>query len=147
MNKDRVRSKLIELASAELDSARAAYAEHLQASKPEEDQATEVDDQSQAWSQAELAEGLEKMLHAAEARVAALNAIDFGPKEFVEPGAIVTVDGRHFVIGVAADPFTCEGIELTGLSPLAPFYQPIDGLGKSDTAEFEGRTVRIDEII
>ena len=71
MNKDRVRSKLIELASAELDGARAAYAEHLQASKPEEDQATEVDDQSQAWSQAELAEGLEKMLHAAKARVAA----------------------------------------------------------------------------
>ncbi|UVK54493.1 hypothetical protein DBIPINDM_000902 [Mesorhizobium sp. AR02] len=76
-----------------------------------------------------------------------MNALDFGPKEFVEPGAIVTVDGRHFVIGVSMDHFTCEGIELIGLSPLAPFYQVIDGLGKSDTAEFGGRNVKIEEII
>lgn len=34
MNKDNVRSRLIELAAAELDGANAAYAEHLQASKP-----------------------------------------------------------------------------------------------------------------
>ncbi|UVK54494.1 hypothetical protein DBIPINDM_000903 [Mesorhizobium sp. AR02] len=54
MNKVSVRSKLIELASAELDGARAAYAEHLRASKPVEDEATVVDDQAQAWSQAEL---------------------------------------------------------------------------------------------
>jgi len=146
MNKDRVRSKLIELVAAELDSARAAYAEHLQASKPDADQATVVDDQAQAWSQAELAEDLEKMLRAAEAKVAALSTIDFGPKEFVEPGAIVTVNGRRFVIGVSMDHFTCEEVELTGLSPLAPFYQAIDGLGKSDTAEFGGRKVKIEEI-
>lgn len=147
MNKDSVCRKLIELAAAELDSARAAYAEHVQASTPDEDEATEIDDQSQAWSQAELAEDLEKMLRAAEAKVVALSEIDFGPKQFVEPGAIVTVSGRHFVIGVAADHFICEGIELTGLSTLAPLYQSIDGLEKSDTVEFDGRTVRIDEII
>lgn len=147
MNKVSVRSKLIELASAELDGARAAYAEHLKASKPVEDEATVVDDQAQAWSQAELAEDLEETLRAAEAKVAALNALDFGPKEFVEAGAIVTVDGRHFVIGVSMDHFTCEGIELIGLSLLAPFYLAIDGLGKSDTAKFGGRNVKIEDII
>ncbi|TPK95552.1 hypothetical protein FJ934_11570 [Mesorhizobium sp. B2-4-12] len=147
MNKYSVRGKLIELAAAELDGARTAYTEHLQASKPAEDQATVVDDQAQAWSQAELAEDLEKMLRAAEAKVAALNALDFGPKEFVEPGAIVTVNGRHFVIGVSMDHFTCEGIELIGLSPLAPFYQAIDGLEKSDTVEFGVHKVKIEEII
>lgn len=147
MNKASVRSRLSDLASAELDGARAAYAEHLRASKPLEDEATDADDQAQAWSQAELAEDLEKMVRAAEAKVAVLNALDFGPKEFVEPGAVVTVDGRHFVIGISMDRFTCDGIELTGLSPQAPFYQAIDGLGKSDTAEFGGRNVRIEEIL
>ena len=147
MNKDNVRSRLIELAAAELDGAKAAYAEHLQASKPVEDQATVVDDQAQAWSQAELAEDLEKMLRAAEAKVATLDALDFGPKKFVEPGAIVTASGRHFVIGVSMDHFTCEGIDLIGLSPLAPFYQAIEGLEKSDTSEFGGHAVKIEEII
>lgn len=147
MNKERVLRKLIELAAAELDGARAAYAEHLQVSKPEKDEATVVDDQAQAWSQAELAEDLERMLRVAEAKVAELNQIDFGPKEFVEPGAIVRVNNRHFAIGVSMDHFTCEGVEFIGLSPLAPFYQAIDGLGKSDTAEFDGRKLKIEEII
>ena len=147
MNKASVRSRLSDLASAELDGARAAYAEHLQASKPLEDEATDADDQAQAWTQAELAEDLEKMVRTTEAKVAALNTLDFGPKEVVEPGAIVTVDGRHFVIGITMDHFTCDGVELTGLSPRAPFYLAIDGLEKSDTAEFGGRTVRVDDIL
>ena len=45
------------------------------------------------------------------------------------------------------DHFTCEGVELIGLSPLAPFYQAIDGLEKSDTAEFGGHNVKIEEIV
>lgn len=147
MNKASVQSRLRDLATAELDGARAAYADHLRASKPLEDEATDVDDQAQAWTQAELAEDLEKTVRAAEAKVAALDALDFGPKQFVEPGAIVTVDGRHFVIAISMDRFTCDGIELTGLSPRAPFYQAIDGLGKSETAEFGGRTVRVEEIL
>lgn len=147
MNKASVRNRLRDLASAELDGARAAYAEHLRASKPLEDEATDDDDRAQAWSQAELAEDLEKTVRAAEAKVAALDAIDFGRKEAVEPGAIVTVDGHHFVIGISMDRFTCDGVELTGLSPRAPFYLAIDGLGKSDTAEFNGRTLKIEDIL
>ncbi len=147
MNKDNVRSKLIELVTTEADGARAAYEEHLQASKPVVDEPAVADDQSRTWSEGELAEGLEEPLRAAEAKIAVLEAIDFGPKETVEPGAIVTVGGRHFVIGVSTDRFTCEGVELRGLSPMAPFCQAIDGLRKGDTAEFGGRTITVDEII
>ncbi len=147
MNKDSVRRKLIDLVSTERDAAQAAYDEHLQASKPVHDGATVADEEAQTWSEAEIADDLEGPLRAAEARLAALEAIDFGPKDAVEAGAIVTVSGRHFVIGVATDHFTCEGVELIGISPSAPFYQAIDGLGKSDTAEFRGQTLRIDGLI
>ncbi|MFD1882078.1 hypothetical protein [Paracoccus pacificus] len=147
MNKDKVRSKLIELASDELAAARAAYDEHLQASKPIEDEAVAVDEVAQNWSEAEIAEALEGPVRIAEAKVAALDTLDFGPKEYVEPGAIATVDGQRFVIGVSMDHFTVDGADLIGLSPAAPLYQAIEGLGKSETATFDDRAVKIEDVI
>ncbi len=147
MNKEDVRKKLIELAEAERDTARAAYNQHLQASKPASDAAAVIDEVAQRAAEAELAEDMEGPLRDAEAKVAALQAIDFGPKDCVESGAIVTVDGRHFVIGVTTESFTCAGIELTGLSLSAPFYQAIDGLEVSDSAEFRGKVLTVESIL
>ena len=147
MNKDNVRARLMELALAELTDARAAYDEHLQASRPPEDETVTEDEQAQTWSEAELAEALEGPMRIAEAKISTLDALDFGPKSFVEPGAIVTVSGRHFVIGVSMDHFTSEGLELMGLSPAAPLCQAIEGLGKSETVTFDGRELTIEDVI
>lgn len=86
-------------------------------------------------------------MRAAEAKLAAMEEIDFGPKDSVEPGAIVTVDGNHYVIAIATDNFTCEGIELMGLSPLAPISKAIQGREKSDTVDFRGNTLRIENVL
>ena len=147
MNKDNVRAKLIELASAELADARAAYDEHLEASKPAVDEAVTEDEQSQTWAEAEIAEALEGPMHIAESKITTLEGLDFGPKKFVEPGAIVTVDGKHFVIGVSMDHFTVDGVDLMGLSPAAPIYQAIEGLGKAETATFDGRDLKVENVI
>ena len=146
MNKDSVRAKLIELATAELEAARTAYDEHLEAAKPAVDETVTEDEQSQTWAEAEIAEALEGPMRIAEGKISTLEALDFGPKEFVEPGAIATVGGKHFVIGVSMDHFTVDGIDLMGLSPAAPLYQAIEGLGKSETASFDGRDRTIDQV-
>ncbi len=93
MNKDSVRAKLIELATAELEAARTAYDEHLEAAKPAVDETVTEDEQSQTWAEAEIAEALEGPMRIAEGKISTLEALDFGPKEFVEPGAIATVGG------------------------------------------------------
>ncbi len=147
MNKDLVRSKLIELATVELAEARAAYDEHVEAARPIEDETVDVDERAQNWSEAEIAEALDGPLHMAEAKLAALDTLDFGPKEYAEPGAIVRVDGRHYVIGVSMDRFTSDGVELIGLSPAAPLFRAIEGLGTAETADFEGRTLTVEQVI
>lgn len=147
MNKENVKAKLLDLATAELEDARAAYDEHLQASKPVEDEAVTEDEQAQTWSEAEIAEALEGPMRIAEGKISTLEALDFGPKTMVEPGAIITLDGRQFVIGVSMDHFTCEGSELTGLSPQAPIYQAIEGLKASETAEFDGRDLTVEKVV
>lgn len=147
MNKENVRAKLLELATAELADAQAAYDEHLEAAKPAVDETVTEDEQSQTWAEAEIAEALEGPMRIAEGKISTLEGLDFGPKTFVEPGAIATVDGRHFVIGVSMDHFTVDGVELMGLSPAAPIYKAIEGLGKSETASFDGRDLTVEEVI
>ena len=103
----------------------------------------EIDEQAQAKFQANLASSLEQPVHSAEHKLRAVNGLDFGPKDDVSPGAVVCVDGRHFVIGVSTGRFICEGVELMGLSQAAPFYAAIEGLKAGETAEFRGRAFDI----
>lgn len=147
MNKESVRSRLIELATAELEDARTAYDEHLEAAKPAVDETVTEDEQSQTWAEAEIAEALEGPMRIAEGKIATLEGLDFGPKTFVEPGAIATVNGQHFVIGVSMDHFSLDGVDLMGLSPAAPIYKAIEGLGKSETASFDDRDLTVEDVI
>ena len=147
MNKHKVRDDLVKLVAAEIKVAKAAYDEHMEASKPDGYGTVVPDEQAQNWTQAGLAASLEEPVRAAEAKLATLQRIDFGPKDKVEPGAIVTVNGSRYVIGVSIDRFASQGVELTGVSLAAPFCRAIQGLEKSDTAEFLDRTLTIDDII
>jgi hypothetical protein len=93
-----------------------------------------------------LAEAFEQPLHAAADKIRAIHQIDFGPKARVEPGAVVRVDGRHFVIGVATGVFTCNGIEMMGLSQAAPFFRAIEGLAAGEQASFRDRDFTIEAV-
>ena len=139
MNKDCVRETMLALTEAELEHASEKYTQFLVGTRLVENEPIEVDEQAQAKWQADLAESFEQPVHSAEHKLAAVRGLDFGPKSIGEPGAIVCVDGRHFVIGVSTDRFKCEGTELMGLSPQAPFYEAIEGLSTGDNVEFRGR--------
>lgn len=143
MNKDCVRETMLALTKDELEHASDKYARFLAGARVDSNEPIEIDEQAQAKWQADLAESFEQPVHSAEEKLAALGNLDFGPKAIVEPGAIVCIDGRHFVIGVSTGRFTCEGTELMGLSPKAPFYEAIEGLAAGDDAEFRGREFEV----
>ena len=146
MNKDCVRESMLALSASELEHATHNYMQFLEGTKLVPTEPIALDEQAQAKFQANLAESLEQPIHSAEAKLKAIDALDFGPKTKVGPGAIVCVDGRHFVIGVATSRFHCEGVEMMGLSTLAPFYEAIDGLKADETGEFRGREFEVREV-
>ena len=79
-------------------------------------------------------------------KIAALRQIDFGPKEVVEPGAVVRFNGRNFVVSVATDTFECEGKVFMGISPQAPVFRAIEGRGPGETCSVNGRDVEIEAV-
>ena len=89
MDKTALRTALLALEGQELQAARQAYADYLAAAKPEEDLQDDAESHSLNVQDAELAEGLDAPLHSAEDAMARLQAIDFGPKSTVAPGAVL----------------------------------------------------------
>lgn len=146
MDKNALRAALLSLESHELQAARDAYAGYLAGSKPDDSEASGVQAHSFAVEDAELAEGLEAPLQSAEAAMARLQAIDFGPKDEVAPGAVVGIGGQRFVIAVATRPFEVDGVRVMGVSTDSPLYQAAQGLAAGDTAAFGGGRHLIDSV-
>lgn len=146
MNKQHVRKTMLALSAQALDHAAGHYQRFLANTRLDPNEPIENDEQAQAEFQGRLAESFEQPLHDAEAKLELLARLDFGPKAQVGPGAVVAVDGRHLVIGVATGPFRCDGIEFIGISPDAPFFKAIEGLEAGDEALFQGRSFAIERI-
>ncbi len=146
MDKNALRTALLALEGHELQAARDAYAGYLAASRPDDSEASGVQAHSLAVEDAELAEGLEAPLQSAEAAMARLQAIDFGPKDEVAPGALLSIGGQRFVVAVATRPFDVHGATVMGVSTDSPLYQAARGLGAGDAFELGGKARTIDSV-
>jgi len=96
---------------------------------------------------ADLAEAFDDREHEAQAKIAALQALDLGPKDEVAPGAAVRIGDRYLVIGVSTAEFSCQGKQFVGISQAAPIYAALEGKRAGETCEFRGRKLRIDEVL
>ena len=146
MDKTALRTALLALEGQELQAARQAYADYLAAAKPEEDLQDDAESHSLNVQDAELAEGLDAPLHSAEDAMARLQAIDFGPKSTVAPGAVLKIGGQYFVVAVATRPFKADGVKLMGISTDSPLYQAAQGKSAGESAQWAGHRHHIDHI-
>lgn len=143
MDKICVKDTMLALTDDELESSTREYLRFLREAMVIENEPIEIDELAQAKFQADLASGFEQPVHVAEAKLRTISELDFGPKEAVEPGAVVCVQGRHFAIGVSTARFFCDGTEMMGISTNAPFYAAIEGLKAGDVAEFNDREFEV----
>lgn len=147
MNKEDIRNVMVKLEARRFDCTRKAYLDYLAASRLDDDEATVIDEQAQAEFAADLSEAFDQPLHDHETKLAKLRSIDFSPRSSVSEGAVVHVLGRFFVVAVATDRFTCGDDEFMGISTEAPIYQALEGRSAGETIEFNGRSLRIDDVI
>ena len=146
MEKKAVIEALVGLEQKALLVAKEHYEEYVAGAHVTRSQASGSDDQSQAYFAGELAEAFEHPQEEHAAKVAALENIDFSPKEVVGVGAIVKFSGRHFVISVSTTRFKCGGVEYMGISTEAPIYKAIAGKKSGDIFSYNGRDITIEGV-
>ena len=107
----------------------------------------ESDAASRAVNNAALAQAFECPIHDHQEALEVLRQIDFGPRDSVETGAVVRIDGRWFVIAVASDAFQCDGNTYMGISTQAPIYAAIADARAGDVVSFRQRELHIEEVL
>lgn len=146
IDKAHLRETMLALSEAELKQAHKTYESFLLSAQLDRSETIESGQQAQAENAADLAEAFDDLEHEAQAKIAALQTLDFGPKQEVEPGAAVRIGDRYIVIGVSTGEFTCQGQTFVGISPSAPIYAALEGKVAGETCEFRGRKLHVSEV-
>ena len=147
IDKSHLRTTMLALTGAELTQAHKTYERFLASARLDRSEPIENDEQAQAETAADLAEAFDDREHEAQAKIAALQALDLGPKDEVAPGAAVRIGDRYLVIGVSTAEFSCQGKQVVGISQASPIYAALEGKRAGETCEFRGRKLRIDEVL
>jgi hypothetical protein len=138
---------MLELEQQQFEASKEAYLDYVSSARLDRTEPIETDELAQAAFARDLSEAFDEPVHAHAEKIAKLQRIDFGPKSIVEEGAIIRVAGRQFVVAVATDRFSCDGIELMGISTAAPLYSAIEGRRAGETFNFNGRDLKIGAVI
>src|SRR3954469_23805946 len=112
MDKERVKQTMLELEQQQFDASTDAYLDYVRSARLDRTEPIENDELAQAAFARDLSEAFDEPVHAHADKIETLRRIDFGPTRKVESGAIVALGGRRFVVAVATDRFSCDGVEL-----------------------------------
>lgn len=110
----------------------------------QEDVTLESDDISQSDEAGDLEGLLEDSANRQARALAEVGRLDFSVTDVVRPGAIVGLDGRRYVVGVASSPFESDGVIYEGISLDSPIYAHLQNRRAGEIASFAGMDHRID---
>jgi hypothetical protein len=142
--KQRVKDALRARVAADVGSSRQAVAGERSAAELDPESSYSNDDLSQSDEAGELAGLLQSAEERREGALGRIDDLDFAPKTTVVPGAIVAFGGDHYIVGLVAEAFECDGVTYEGISSHSPIYASIKGLRAGDTFTFHGQEHRID---
>lgn len=144
--KQLVKDALVSAARAALSSSDENMQTLQSAAAVDHDSPSSVDDLSQADSSRDLSTLFGETVADQRAGLQRIEQLDFGPKDRVEPGAIIGFGGRHYVVGVVSEAFDCGGVTYEGVSTESPIYAAIAGRREGETFAFRGQHERLDVV-
>lgn len=147
IDKHALREQLLASESMSVDEARRLYDGYLKGARLDRSGPLDDGDRSQSAQSSTLAAQFEEQVHLHETHRRAVEAIDFGAKQEVAPGAVVKVNDRFFVVAVPTPILRVNGVEMLGISTEAPLYQAMKGRRVGDTFEFHGKNILVEEIV
>ena len=146
INKEKLRALLLDREARSTAESAGLYQSHLDTARLD---LTEPNDQGQRSQQAQSAveaQGFEEQSHLHQKYRTLIESLSFGPKAVVEPGAVVNVDGRYFVIAVPTQVISVDGIDIMGISVESPLYEVMAGLRAGQTFEFQQQTLLVTDV-
>ncbi|MDN5787907.1 hypothetical protein [Pseudorhodobacter sp.] len=145
--KTAVRAAMLALEQAELDYAEEKHDSTAEESLLDDRENWDKDDIAMSRTAADQAMALDQPVFIHTAKIEALEEMDFALTDTVEPGAIVVVGGRNFVVAVATSQFDCDGKTYMGISEDSPIFRAMDGLKAGESFDLNGKTLKIDDVI
>ena len=147
IDKEQVRADLIAHLRGEESSADASIDDRESAAQAPDDQEHRVDDDSQRDEAGDQRAALQENEAAQLALISLAKGLDMSPTQVVQPGAIVTLDGTSYVVGVPTDEFTSGGASFAGIATDAPVYQLLLGKRAGETVVVAGSETTIDAVV
>lgn len=146
IDKQQLRTELLALESMSIEEARSLYDAYLKGARLDRSGPIDDGDRSQSAQNSASAAQFEEQAHLHEGHRKTIEAIDFGVKQEVGPGAVVRVNGRYFVIALPTPVIRLSGVEVLGISTDAPLYKAMKGLRVGGTFEFHDKEVVVEEV-
>ena len=144
--KQALRTKMLSLEAAELETAIDHYERFLSEAKLDGREQHDNSDIAEARENADLAAAFDHPVKDHHAKIDVLENMDFTVTDTVEPGAVVRFGGRYVVVSVSTGAFDLEGVTYMGISPQSPIFKAMRGLSAGDRFAFNGRDVEIEEV-
>lgn len=146
IDKNQLRDALLTIETASIQEATLLYESHLQGARPDLSQTDDQGQRSQNEQSGIEAQRFEEQYHLHESHRKAILAIDFRSRDSVQPGAVVRVNGRYFVVAVPTRLFHVDGVEVLGISTDSPLFAAMEGLRSGENFEFRGNSFVVEQI-
>ncbi|WP_417372181.1 hypothetical protein, partial [Gelidibacter japonicus] len=137
---------LIALEKHHIDEAEMKYEDFLKGNLLDKTEVVDDDDQSHHRQSIEISDQLEEQAHVHADHLEAINKISFEPTEVVQPGAIVSVNGRCMIVAVSKPAFNVDGRDFLGISPNAPIYSSLKGKKAGESFTFNNLDFTIEAV-
>ena len=146
MNKNNLKSKLIELQQNIINELEAKIATTHSMVDIDEESTHDPEDFSHQYESGELESLIRTQLSKAKMDLSTLEEMDFSDTDIVKDGAFVQTEKFNFIIGFPAVPFDMEGMHIVGVSKASPIYPFMIGRRVGDSFEFSGKKYNITSI-
>lgn len=138
---------LMTLEAQELATAQAHHDAFQKDSRLDDREGHDKDDIAASRENADLAAAFDGPVHAHHAKIDVIENTDFSLTDTVQPGAVVWLSDRHFVVCVSTTKFEVDGETYMGISTQSPIYLAMAGMQKGDVFTHNGTEFEIRDIL
>lgn len=146
MDKNKLKQALIALEKKHIDSAEMKYEDFLKGNLLDKTEVVDADDQSHHRQSLEISDQLDEQAHVHAEHLEIINKISFEPTDIVQPGAVVSVNGRCMIVAVPKSPFKVGDRDFMGISTSAPIYSSLKGKKAGESFEFNNQRFTIEAV-
>jgi hypothetical protein len=146
INKAKLRTMLLQAEALSVAESTDLYQSNLDTARLELSEPNDQGQRSQQEQSAVEAQRFEEQSHLHQKHRDVIEALSFGSTAVVEPGAVVNVNDRYFVVAVPTPVMSIDGVDIIGISIESPLYEAMAGLRAGDTFEFRQKTFVVTDV-